>query len=250
MGMSASESLRLLSHWTTIIIRPMSDTLAQRLNAIRDQIAVASEKAGRDPGDVKLVAVSKTHPAETIREAIAAGAAIFGENKVQEAEAKITVLGRDGTEWHLIGHLQSNKARKAVKLFDVIQSLDSLELAQRLERICIEEGRPELAVFIEVDLAGEETKNGIPESELPELVEYLKSCQCLKLKGFMVLPPYCEDAEKVRPYFKRLRDIRDKYLPGGGLSMGMSHDFSVAIEEGATIVRVGTAIFGEREQRV
>jgi pyridoxal phosphate enzyme (YggS family) len=200
-----------------------------------------------------LVAVSKTHPAEVLRSASAAGVTVFGENKVQEAEAKIVEIGRDAAEWHLIGHLQSNKARKAVQLFDVIQSLDSVELAKRLERICIEEGRSELPVFVQVDLAGEETKSGIEENDVPELVEYLRGCENLRFDGLMTVPPYFEDPEAVRPYFRRLREIRDKLLSQnafangkGELSMGMSHDFEVAIEEGATVVRVGTAIFGER----
>lgn len=200
-----------------------------------------------------MIAVSKTHPAETLREAIAAGAAIFGENKVQEAEGKIAEIGRDAAEWHLIGHLQSNKSRKAVQFFDVIHSIDSLELATRLERICIEGGRGELPVLVQVDLAGEETKSGIGESELPGLVEFLKNCERLKFRGLMVLPPFFDDPEATRPFFVRLREIRnrlaaDKAFDGPGeLSMGMSHDFEVAIEEGATMVRVGTAIFGERE---
>jgi len=165
---------------------------------------------------------------------------------VQEAESKIDEIGHEGIEWHLIGHLQSNKARKAVQLFDVIQSVDSLELAERLERICNETGRDSLSVFAQVDLAGEETKSGILESELPKLVEYFASTEWLKFRGLMVLPPFFEDPEATRPFFQRLCEIRDQILPGGELSMGMSHDFEVAIEEGATIVRVGTAIFGER----
>jgi pyridoxal phosphate enzyme (YggS family) len=143
--------------------------------------------------------------------------------------------------------LQSNKARRAVQLFDVIQSVDSLELAERLERICIEEGRNALSVFVQVDLAGEATKSGVSEGELAGLLAFLKTCKRLRLDGLMVLPPFFDDAEKTRPFFKRLREIRDELLPAGGLSMGMSHDFEVAIEEGATVVRVGTAIFGERE---
>ena len=213
---------------------------------INERIAQAAHRSGRDPVEVKLVAVSKTHPAAVLREAIAAGATILGENKVQEAESKITEIGRDAAEWHLIGHLQSNKARRAVQLFDVIHSVDSLELAQRLERICVEEDRGELTVFVHVDLAGEETKSGIAESDLDELVAFLKGCKCLKFNGLMILPPFFDDAEATRPYFKRLREIRDKIILGGELSMGMSHDFEVAIEEGATVVRVGTAIFGER----
>lgn len=214
---------------------------------IRRRIGEAARRSFRDPAGIKLVAVSKTHPPEVLEEAINSGATVLGENKVQEAESKIAELGREIAEWHLIGHLQSNKARKAVQLFDVIQSLDSLELAQRLERICEEEGRGELPVFIEVDLAGEETKAGIPESDLPHLIDFLKTCKHLRLDGLMIVPPYVDDVENTRPYFKRLRDIRDRLLPNGELSMGMSHDFETAIEEGATVVRVGTAIFGERE---
>ena len=214
---------------------------------MQSRIERAAARAGRDAGEIKLVAVSKTHPASTINEAIDAGLQVFGENKVQEGESKIVEVGRNRAEWHLIGHLQSNKARKAVQMFDLIQSVDSVELAQRLERICDEEGRGELSVFVQVDLAGEETKSGIPETELPELIEYLKTCRRMKLTGLMILPPYLDNAEDVRPYFKRLREIRDEIIPGGALSMGMSHDFEIAIEEGATVVRVGTAIFGSRE---
>lgn len=227
----------------------MTTQLQENLAEIRLRIKQAALRVGRNPEDVKLVAVSKTHPASILLEVITAGAKILGENKVQEAEGKILEIGREAAEWHLIGHLQSNKARKAVQLFDVIHSVDSVELAQRLERICIEEGRAELAVFIHVDLAGEETKSGIPESELGVLAAYLNSCKCLKFRGLMILPPFFDDSEATRPFFKRLRDIRDEILPGGELSMGMSHDFEVAIEEGATLVRVGTAIFGQREKR-
>ena len=175
-----------------------------------------------------------------------AGISVFGENKVQEAEGKIAELGRDRIEWHLIGHLQSNKARKAVQLFDVVHSVDSLDIARRLERICEEEGRESLEVLIQVDLAGEETKSGIPESDVPDLVDFLRTCKRLNFIGLMILPPYFDHPEATRPYFKRLREIRDRIIPGGELSMGMSHDFDVAIQEGATMVRVGTAIFGER----
>lgn len=225
----------------------MPSDLVDNLNDIRRRIAEASVSAGREPSEIKLVVVSKTHPASTLREAMAAGVTVFGENRVQEGEGKIVELGRDVAEWHLIGHLQSNKARKAVQLFDVIHSLDSVELAARLERICIDEGRAELPVFVQVDLAGEETKSGVAESDLPELAAYLKMCKCLRFNGLMVLPPFFEEPEATRPYFKRLRALRDEVIPGGELSMGMSHDFEVAIEEGATIVRVGTAIFGTRE---
>ena len=151
----------------------MSD-LKANYESILQRIADAASRSGRDPAEIKLVAVSKTHPASTIRAAIEAGCKIFGENKVQEAESKIIEIGRNAAEWHLIGHLQSNKARKAVQLFDVIHSLDSVELAERLERICIEEGRESLPVLVQVDLAGEETKSGISETDLPRLVERLK----------------------------------------------------------------------------
>lgn len=210
------------------------------------RIERAALRVGRYASDVKLVAVSKTHSAETLREAIGAGVSVFGENKVQEAEGKIAKIGREAAEWHLIGHLQSNKARKAVQLFDMIHSLDSVELARRLERICVEDGRRELCVLVQVDLAGEETKSGIDESELPVLIRFLKTCERLKFRGLMILPPFFDDPEATRPYFKRLRCLRDSIVPGGELSMGMSNDFEVAIEEGATIVRVGTAIFGAR----
>ncbi len=221
--------------------------LEENFASVQTRIKNAAHCAGRDPSEIKLVAVSKTHSAGTLRNAIAVGAHVFGENKVQEAELKIVELGSDAAEWHLIGHLQSNKARRAVQLFDVIQSLDSIELAERLERICIEEGRSELSVFVQVDLADEATKSGIAETDLPELVSFLNTCKCLMFNGLMILPPYFDEAEAARSYFKRLRSIRDEILSGGDLSMGMSHDFEIAIEEGSTVVRVGTAIFGKRE---
>ena len=223
--------------------------LNETISNIYLRIKQAAERSGRDPNEIKLVAVTKTHPAATLREVLKLKLNVFGENKVQEAETKIAEIGRDAAEWHLIGHLQSNKARKAVQLFDVIESLDSLELAQRLERICEEEGRDELEVFMQVDLAGESTKSGVNETELEPLIEYLTTCKRLKLKGLMIVPPYDDDVETTRPYFRKLRVIRDKFLPDGELSMGMSHDFEVAIEEGATLVRVGTAIFGTRGKK-
>jgi PLP dependent protein len=227
----------------------MPGPISENLNDIRRRISAAAARSDRRENEVKLVAVSKTHPAETLREAIAAGVSVFGENKVQEAEGKIAEIGRRDAEWHLIGHLQSNKARKAVQLFDFIHSVDSVELAQRLERICGDERRESLSVLVQVDLALEATKSGVPESGLPELVEVIRGCLHLKLEGLMVLPPFFDDPEVTRPFFRRLRELRDELIPGGHLSMGMSHDFEVAIEEGATIVRVGTAIFGERSYR-
>jgi pyridoxal phosphate enzyme (YggS family) len=229
------------------------DTLQNRLRSVAEKIHAAALRAGRDSKEIKLVAVSKTHPAAMVNAAIDAGQAVFGENKVQEAEPKIGEVGRERAEWHLIGHLQSNKARKAVQLFDVIHSVDSVELATRLERICTEENRAKLSVLAQVDLAAEATKSGIAESDLPKLVDYLRHCRRLSFEGLMILPPYFEEPGEVRPYFGRLRELRDRLAAGGAfggqaghLSMGMSHDFEIAIEEGATIVRVGTAIFGER----
>jgi pyridoxal phosphate enzyme (YggS family) len=216
------------------------------LASVQKRIETACLRVGRDPSEIKLVAVSKTHPAAVVREAIDAGLRSFGENKVQEAEAKIIEVGRDAAEWHLIGHLQSNKARKAAQLFDVIHSLDSVALAERLERISIEEERAELPVLIQVDIAREKAKSGIAEEHLADLAGYLDSCKRLQLKGLMILPPFFDDPERTRPFFRRLRELRDRCVPGGALSMGMTNDFEVAIEEGATIIRVGTAIFGER----
>lgn len=231
----------------------MEQVLQKNIDEVQKQIVDACAKAGRSRGDVKLIAVSKTHPASAIRAAIGLGLNAFGENKVQEADGKIVELGRDVAEWHLIGHLQKNKARRAVQLFDVIHSVDSPELAERLERICIEEGRESLSVFAQVDLGGEVTKAGITESDLPKLIDALKKCERLKFDGLMTLPPFFEDAEHTRPFFRRLKEIRDDLAADGAfangfghLSMGMSHDLTVAIEEGSTIVRIGTSIFGDR----
>lgn len=225
----------------------MQNVLRENLAEVKRKIERAARKSGRRADEIKLVAVSKTHAAEVLREALAAGARIFGENKVQEADRKISEVGKGQAAWHLIGHLQTNKARRAVKLFDVIHTLDSVELAERLERICTEEERSELSVLVQVDLAGEATKNGVKETDLPKLVAFLQTCEHLKFDGLMIIPPFFDEAEKVRPFFKRLRELRDEVIPSGELSMGMSHDFEAAIEEGATLVRVGTAIFGKRQ---
>ena len=226
----------------------MQNDLRANLAEVKSRIERAAVKAGRNSNEIKLVAVSKTHPAEMLQVAIDARIAIFGENKVQEADGKVEVLGRENLEWHLIGHLQSNKARQAVRLFDVVQTLDSVELAERLERLCAEENRQSLSVLVQIDLGKEATKNGVDEKDLPKLIEFLKTCERLKFDGLMTIPPYFDDVEAVRPYFKRLREIRDAVVPDGVLSMGMSHDFETAVEEGATLVRVGTAIFGKREK--
>jgi pyridoxal phosphate enzyme (YggS family) len=227
--------------------------IADRVAAVRERIARAAKRASRAPEGVTLVAVSKTFPAETVRTAFAAGVRDFGENRVQEGEAKVAALEglrSEGLQWHLVGHLQSNKARKAVALFDVIQSVDSVELAERLGRTASEVGRA-LRVLVQVDLAGETRKFGIPETAVPGALERMRGLDGLRVGGLMVLPPFLDDPEDVRPYFRRLRKLRDRVsaeglLDGDDLSMGMSHDFEAAVEEGATIVRVGSAIFGAR----
>jgi pyridoxal phosphate enzyme (YggS family) len=227
--------------------------LSERLDEVRGRIEASALRCNRAPNEITLVAVGKTHPAGIISEAIAAGATDLGENRVQEAESKIPEVGRHAARWHLIGHLQSNKARRAVELFDVIHSLDSVALAQRLDRMCAELNRPELPVMIQVDLGREATKSGVDEAEVLQIVEALQQCEHLRLAGLMTLPPYFETAEQVRPFFRKLRELRDELSSRGAfgdrrgeLSMGMTHDYEVAIEEGATIVRVGTAIFGKR----
>jgi len=231
--------------------------LAARFAAVQARINAAATRSGRSPGEVALIAISKTHPASLIRELIELGATDLGENRVQEAEDKIPAVGQTNVRWHLVGHLQANKARRALSLFDVIHSLDSIDLARRLDRLCIEVGRQSLPLLIQVDLGHEETKTGINEQELPRLVETLQQLERLELIGLMTLPPFFDDPEQARPFFRRLRELRDELARNGAfggvgsgrngeLSMGMTHDFEVAIEEGATMVRVGTAIFGER----
>ena len=180
--------------------------LGERLAHVRAQIEAATLKCGRLPHEVTLIAISKTHPAALIRTAIGLGATDIGENRVQEAEQKINEVGRSAARWHLVGHLQANKARRAVQLFDVIHSLDSLELARRLDRLCDEEGRESLSVLVQIDLGHEETKSGIDEGELTELVSELKSLERLQLVGLMTLPPFFDDPEQARPFFRRLRE--------------------------------------------
>jgi pyridoxal phosphate enzyme (YggS family) len=234
-------------------VSPAEDTLAARLALVRAQIIAAATGCGRSPQDVTLIAISKTHPSSVITELLELGATDIGENRVQEAESKIAEVGRERARWHLVGHLQANKARRAVSLFHVVHSLDSMDLARRLDRLCIEEGRENLPVLIQVELGHEETKSGVDEAELPELAEGFKELTRLHLIGLMTLPPFFDNPEDSRPFFRRLRELRDELAGRGAfgdktgeLSMGMSHDFAVAIEEGATMVRVGTAIFGER----
>jgi pyridoxal phosphate enzyme (YggS family) len=228
--------------------------IADRVAAVRERIARAAARAGREEGDVTLVAVSKTQGADAVREAFAAGVRVFGENRVQEAEAKARALAElraAGLLWHLVGHLQENKARKAAPLFDLVHSLDGASLGRRLAALATENGRS-LRALVQVDLAGEETKFGVPETGLFAVLEGLRALPGLRLCGLMLLPPLFEEPERARPFFRRLRGLRDEarqkgLLAEGSLSMGMSHDFEVAIEEGATHVRVGTAIFGERK---
>ena len=234
-------------------VDPAKELLAARLADIRARITAAAEKSGRLPSEVTLVAISKTHPASAVKKLLELGTADVGENRVQEAEEKVTEIGGGKARWHLVGHLQANKARRAVNIFDVIHSVDSVDLAQRLDRICIEEGRETLPVLIQVDLGHEETKSGIDESELTHMVESFGPLKRLSLVGLMTLPPFFDDPEQSRPFFRRLRELRDQLAElgafgdrAGELSMGMTHDFEVAIEEGATMVRIGTAIFGER----
>jgi pyridoxal phosphate enzyme (YggS family) len=227
----------------------------ERIEDVRSRLRAAAQRSNRSIDEITLVAVSKTHPPAAVSEAISAGLRDFGENRVQEAETKIPTVGRAAARWHLIGHLQSNKARRAVELFDVIHSLDSIALARRLDRVCAELERQELPVLIQVQLGHEDTKTGIKEAYVHELVDAVSSCSRLRLQGLMTLPPFFANAEEVRPYFRRLHELRDELKQLGAfgdqpgeLSMGMTHDFEIAIEEGATMVRVGTAIFGEREK--
>lgn len=229
------------------------ESLGERIADVRDRIESAARRSNRSPEEITLVAISKTHPAAVLRAGLGVGITDFGENRVQEAEGKILELGRTAARWHLVGHLQANKAARAVKLFDCIHSLDSVALAERLDRLCVAEERAELPVLVQIDLGGEKTKTGIDPRGLPELLAALGKCERLRLIGLMTLPPYFENADCARPYFKALRELRDELRSqgrfgerSGELSMGMSHDFEIAIEEGATMVRIGTAIFGER----
>jgi pyridoxal phosphate enzyme (YggS family) len=232
-----------------------SETLCKRFENVQKRIESTAQRCGREAREITVVAISKTHPADRIQAAIQCGIGDVGENRVQEAEPKIQKVGRKTIRWHLVGHLQANKARKAVKLFDVIHSIDSLDLARRMDRLCREEVREVLPVLLQVKLSAEETKSGVDEEDLFDLAKEVNACDRLKLIGLMSVPPYFEDPENVRPFFKRLRELRDELTTRGSfagtvgeLSMGMTHDFEVAIEEGATILRIGTAIFGERPQ--
>lgn len=226
-------------------------SIADNLARVREQIARAAQRAGRSANEIAIVAVSKTFHADAIRAAWDAGMREFGENRVQEFESKRPNLQELDATWHLIGHLQSNKAKRAAQLFDRVDSVDSLGLAQKLNAAA-GELRKRLPVLIEVHLGGEATKSGIPEAELPALALNISELAHLELFGLMTVPPYSDDPERVRPYFRQLRALGRElnHLLGRPLptfSMGMSHDFEVAIEEGSTEIRIGTALFGGRK---
>lgn len=218
-------------------------TLAERLGMVRERIARAAEKSRRDSRDILLLAVTKVFPASVIQEAHALGLREFGENYIQEFEGKFDqVRGLEGARFHLIGHLQSNKSGRAAELFGVIQTVDSAKLARRLN----EAGR-QLEIMLEVKLSEEQAKSGATPEELPELIAAVRACPNLRLTGLMTMPPWSEQPETARPYFRRLRELAESHaLPK--LSMGMSNDLEVAIEEGSTCVRVGTALFGRRKK--
>lgn len=228
--------------------------IARNIGKIQEQIAEAALSCGRSPDEITLLAISKTFPEELILQAAEAGLRKFGENRVQEAENKILhIRGTLQLEWHLIGHLQSNKARRAVELFDVIHSVDGLRLASRISQAAVEMNKKQ-SVLLQVDLGREETKFGADPEQLSGLMEAASKLDGIHLDGLMTIPPFFEDPEESRPFYEKLRELRDKLdaeQPGclgqKHLSMGMSHDFEEAIREGATIIRVGTAIFGSRQ---
>ena len=212
----------------------------------------AASRAGRSAADVRLIAVSKTHPIDAVRAAAEAGQVDFGENKVQEALQKIAQSTDTRLRWHLIGHLQSNKAKKAAGVAQAIHAIDSVDLLKKVDQAAAAAGRT-IQVLVQVDLALEDTKFGAPEADLPAIFQEAANCRAAVMTGLMLLPPLAENPQEARPWFVRLRGVRDRLRDAGvpgehlrELSMGMSHDFEVAIEEGATLVRVGTAIFGER----
>ena len=227
--------------------------MRQRLEDIRKRIRRAAESCNRDTDSIRLVAVSKTVPAETVKDAIEAGATILGENYVQEAREKFDKLVHYPVSWHFIGHLQSNKAKYAVRLFDLIHSVDSLKLARALDKEAQKAEKIQL-ILVQVNISGEDTKSGVSAEEIPGLISEISQLKNVSIKGLMTMPPYFYQPEKVRPYFAALRELRDRLkeqaVPNVSmdeLSMGMTGDFEVAIAEGATLVRIGTAIFGERK---
>jgi pyridoxal phosphate enzyme (YggS family) len=222
-----------------------------RLADVRDRIARAAARAGRDASRIRLISVSKTFGADAVRAAAQAGQVDFGENKVQEAQQKREQTADLALRWHLIGHLQSNKAARAATLFDVIHSIDDPALLRKIDAAATAAGRT-LEALVQVDLAGEPTKHGARDEALPAIFEAARACISVRVSGLMTLPPATDDPEDARPWFRKLISVRDRLARGvdaaylAELSMGMSHDYEIAIEEGATIVRVGTAIFGRR----
>ena len=226
-------------------------SVSENFNAVMDRIASATKRAGRDPSSVRLVVVTKTVGHDRISEAVSAGAAVLGENRVQEAKEKIEALGKIAS-WHLIGHLQTNKAKYAVKLFELIHSVDNIELAAEIDKQAAKIGKVQ-DILVEVNIAGETAKAGVVITGAPGLVREAAKLRNISVKGLMTMPPYSENPEDSRPYFKKLRELAEviakENIPNVSmqeLSMGMSGDFEVAVEEGATLVRVGTAIFGSR----
>ena len=233
-----------------LYLESMPSSVARNLGAIRERMAAAARRAGREPGAITLVGVSKTMPVEAIDEAVAAGLRDLGENRVQEARDKAPRVTGE-VHWHLVGHLQTNKVRQAVRLFRTVHSIDSVEILNRLDQMAEQEGRS-IDGLVQVDLAGETTKFGVREEGLDEILELAADCRRVTVRGLMILPPYDPDPEKARPDFRRLRLMlergrrRHRRLELTELSMGMTGDFEVAIEEGATMVRVGRALFGAR----
>ena len=226
--------------------------VAANLDRVKEEIVRACYHSGRKPEDVKLVAVTKTVEAEPVMRALRAGVTCLGENRVQEALSKRLQLAGQVFEFHLVGPLQRNKINKAVECFDWIETLDSVELAERIDKACTSRGK-QMKALIQVNIAKEPSKSGVEEKYVADLAERVRTLKNLSVRGLMAIPPYFENPEEVRPFFRRLKELLDQLkmeLPRdavfGELSMGMSHDFPVAIEEGATIIRVGTAIFGER----
>ena len=224
--------------------------IAFNLQRLRREINSVASACGRDPQEIRLVVVSKTFPAEAIEQACTAGQKLFGENRVQEADRKIPAVKAPGLKWHLIGHLQANKARRAVQIFDVIESLDSQKIARRVNRVAQELGK-KMPVLLQVNVSEEPQKDGVAPGNVPGMVHLIDSMDNLKLLGLMTIPPYEEDAEQTRPYFREMVELlgelnRRRKIGLTELSMGMSHDYQIAIEEGATLLRIGTAIFGSR----
>lgn len=228
-------------------------SIKSNIDSIRGKIADAAIKSGRDPSEVTLVAAAKVQPVEKIAEAIDAGVTIIGENRVSEAKEQKEKLSGKETGWHMIGHLQRNKVKEALGLFDMVHSLDNMRLAKKIEEEAGNRGGS-IEVLLQLNISGEETKGGFNEGDVNEALNQLNDMKYLKVKGLMTMPPFFSDPEEARPFFRRLREIRDEINEAGNysealghLSMGMSNDFEVAVEEGATMVRLGTVLFGERE---